>query len=127
MRPAFSSYEAPARLDASMRDLKDVPLYRVPEKTREEKHFEEKGYLLAPIPSNDAQRRKALYRFKLLHTSQDVNFDRIAHLAKLVFSTRIVLISLVDENYNWHKVDFGLGAETAERGDSFCSHVILAK
>jgi hypothetical protein len=127
VRPAFSSYEAPARLDASMRDLKDVPLYRVPEKTREEKHFEEKGYLLAPIPSNDAQRRKALYRFKLLHTSQDVNFDRIAHLAKLVFSTRIVLISLVDENYNWHKVDFGLGAETAERGDSFCSHVILAK
>jgi hypothetical protein len=92
-----------------------------------EEHYLEKGYLRAPLPSNDLQRRKALYRFKLLHTAQDANFDRIAQLAKLVFSTRIVLISLVDEDYNWHKVDLGLGASTAERGDSFCSHVVLSK
>lgn len=38
-----------------------------------------------------------------------------------------VLISLVDEGRNWHKVDFGLNSSTAERGDSFCSHVILSK
>ena len=92
-----------------------------------EEHYQERGYLRAPIPLNDLQRRKALYRFKLLHTAQDVNFDRIAHLAKLVFSTRIVLISLVDEEHNWHKVELGLGAATAERGDSFCSHVVLSK
>ena len=92
-----------------------------------EEHYLEKGYLRAPLPPNDLQRRKALYRFKLLHTAQDANFDRIAHLAKLVFSTRIVLISLVDEDHNWHKVDLGLGASTAERGDSFCSHVVLSK
>jgi len=92
-----------------------------------EEHYQERGYLKAPIPSNDLQRRKALYRYKLLHTAQDVNFDRIAHLAKLVFSTRIVLISLVDEDHNWHKVDLGLGAATAARGDSFCSHVVLSK
>jgi hypothetical protein len=92
-----------------------------------EEHYQERGYLKAPLPSNDLQRRKALYRFKLLHTAQDVNFDRIAHLAKLVFSTRIVLISLVDEDHNWHKVDLGLGSDTVERGDSFCSHVVLSK
>lgn len=92
-----------------------------------EEHYLDKGYLRAPVPANDLQRRKALYRFKLLHTAQDANFDRIAHLAKLVFSTRIVLISLVDEDYNWHKVDLGLGSATAERGDSFCSHVVLSK
>lgn len=35
-------------------------------------------------------------RFNIWNTGHDANFDRIAHLAKLVFNTRIVAISLVD-------------------------------
>ena len=37
-------------------------------------------------------------RFNILHTAPDVNFDRIAHLAKLVFHAKWVLISLVDKD-----------------------------
>ena len=36
------------------------------------------------------------FRFNIWNTGHDVNFDRIAHLAKLVFNTRVVAISLVD-------------------------------
>ena len=36
-------------------------------------------------------------RFNILHTAPDPNFDRIAYLAKLVFSTKIATISLIDE------------------------------
>lgn len=35
-------------------------------------------------------------RFNIWNTGYDMNFDRIAHLVKLVFNTRIVVISLVD-------------------------------
>lgn len=37
-------------------------------------------------------------RFNIWNTGPDMNFDRIAHLAKLVFSAKGVLISLVDGN-----------------------------
>ena len=37
-------------------------------------------------------------RFNVLHTQPDVNFDRIAYLAKLVFSTKIVIVSVLDED-----------------------------
>lgn len=35
-------------------------------------------------------------RFNIWNTGHDMNFDRIAHLVKLVFNTRIVVISLID-------------------------------
>lgn len=41
-------------------------------------------------------RARFAYRFNIWNTGPDVNFDRIAHLVKLVFNTRIVAISLVD-------------------------------
>lgn len=37
-----------------------------------------------------------MVRFNIWNTGHDINFDRICHLVKLVFSTRIVTISLVD-------------------------------
>lgn len=36
------------------------------------------------------------FRFNIVHTTPDVNFDRIAYLTKLVFSMKIVVVSLVD-------------------------------
>jgi len=37
-----------------------------------------------------------LCRFNIWNTAPDINFDRIAHLVKLVFNTKFVLISLLD-------------------------------
>jgi hypothetical protein len=85
------------------------------------------GWLPAPLPPNEEARRRALYRFNILHTAPDMNFDRIAHMAKLVFNTKIVLIALIDGGTQWHKTQSGLGADEVSRVSSFCGHSILAK
>jgi len=87
--------------------------------------YEKYGWLAAPLPPNELARRKALYRFNILHTSPDVNFDRIAHMAKLVFNTKIVIIGLTDTDSQWHKTETGLGAQEVSRISSFCSHTLL--
>lgn len=84
------------------------------------------GWLPAPLPPNELARRKALYRYGILHTAPDVNFDRLAHMTKLVFSTKIVLIALIEGDKQWHKSEAGLGSNEANRISSFCSHSILS-
>ncbi|KAG8678052.1 His Kinase A domain containing protein, partial [Ceratobasidium sp. 395] len=67
-------------------------------------------YLIPPPPPDELERRKALYRFNILHTSPDVNFDRITHLCKLVFSTKMVIISLIDADEQWFKSEHGIAS-----------------
>lgn len=89
--------------------------------------FAKTGWLAAPIPPDEIARRRALYRFNILHSAPDINFDRIAHMAKLVFSPKIVLIALIDSDTQWHKAQSGLGSDEAARISSFCSHSVLGK
>ena len=89
--------------------------------------YERLGWLPAPLPPNEVARRKALYTYNILHTAKDVNFDRIAHMAKLVFNTKIVLIALIDAETQWYKAETGLGVEETGRISSFCSHAVLAR
>ena len=63
---------------------------------KEEQMFIELGYLAPPNPPNELERRRALYKYNIWNTGRDPNFDRIAHLVKLVFNTRIVMITLID-------------------------------
>ena len=91
---------------------------------KEERMFVELEYLAPPYPPDELERRRALYkfvdfvlvfgvtgllsqtlfmlghstRFNIWNTGPDTNFDRIAHLAKLVFSTKGVVISLIDRH-----------------------------
>ncbi|KAJ3990147.1 atypical/HisK protein kinase [Lentinula detonsa] len=65
---------------------------------KEEQMFRDLGYLVAPNPPDELERRRALYKFNIWNTGSDLNFDRIAHLAKLVFNTKGVFISLLDGN-----------------------------
>lgn len=85
------------------------------------------GYLIPPMPPNEKDRRKALYRYNILDTPKDPNFDRIVHLAKLVFNTKGVVITLIADNRQWHKADVGLDMPEADRTISMCSHTILQK
>ena len=89
--------------------------------------YDELGWLPAPMPPQEMARRRALYRYNILQTANDANFDRVAHMAKLVFSTKIVLIALIDAEEQSHKAETGLNASTANRVSSFCSHSILSK
>ncbi|KAF8199645.1 hypothetical protein BJ912DRAFT_1020221 [Pholiota molesta] len=82
---------------------------------KEERRFNELQYLSPPYSADEPDRRRALYKFNLWNTGPDTNFDRIAHLVKLVFSTKCVIISLIDEK------------EHCQRAHSFCAHAILQR
>ena len=64
----------------------------------EEAMFLELGYLVPPCPPDEFERRRALYQFNIWNTGPDTNFERIEHLTRLVFSTKTVIICLIDEN-----------------------------
>jgi len=66
--------------------------------SKEEAIFLELGYLAPPYPPDELDRRRALYQFNIWNTGPDINFERIEHLTKLVFSTKTVIISLIDGN-----------------------------
>ncbi|CAA7266924.1 unnamed protein product [Cyclocybe aegerita] len=94
---------------------------------KEEQMFSDLGYLAPPNPPDELERRRALYKFNIWNTGPDINFDRIAHLAKLVFHTKGVMISLIDCNEQWFKSEWGLKAPSCARAHSFCGHTVLQR
>ncbi|KAK2460915.1 hypothetical protein APHAL10511_007385 [Amanita phalloides] len=92
---------------------------------REEQMYAELGYLPPPYPPDELERRRALYKFNIWHTGPDVNFDRIAHLAKLVFNTKGSYISLIDGYEQFFKSGWRTMANILARTRSFCGHTIL--
>lgn len=71
---------------------------------KEETTFLELGYLMPPYPPDELERRRALYQFNIWNTGPDINFERIEHLTKLVFSIKTVIISLIDGNEQYVSV-----------------------
>jgi hypothetical protein len=66
-------------------------------------------------------------RFNIWNTGRDPNFDRIVHLAKLVFATKAVAISLSDGYIEWFKAQSGLKENYWMRSVAFSSHAILQR
>ncbi|PIL35743.1 hypothetical protein GSI_02473 [Ganoderma sinense ZZ0214-1] len=94
---------------------------------KEEQMFSELGYLAPPNPPNELERRRALYKYNIWGTGPDPNFDRIAHLVKLVFNTRIVIVSLIDATEQFLKSESGMGCFSMPRTSSLCAHAILQR
>lgn len=101
---------------------------------RTENFYKEFGYLPSILPPNELERRQALRRYGPPKVAANVNFDRIAHLVKLVFNTKLVLISLVGENEQIFQTEMGGGGNMSlpslqksagARDCSFCAHSIL--
>ncbi|KAK0553974.1 hypothetical protein OC845_000963 [Tilletia horrida] len=101
---------------------------------RAEAFYIQNGYLPAILPPNEIERRQALKRYGPPKLAGNVHFDRIAHLVKLVFNTKLVLVSLVGENEQIFQTESGGGGSVtlqvlqrlaASRDCSFCAHAIL--
>ncbi|KAK0235796.1 hypothetical protein EDD85DRAFT_771542 [Armillaria nabsnona] len=92
-----------------------------------EQLYNELGYFTSPDPPDEMERRRALYKFNLWDTTPDINFDRIAHLAKLVFNTKGVFICLIDGNDQYFKSEWGIRISPCSRMRSFCAHSILQR
>jgi diguanylate cyclase (GGDEF)-like protein len=82
-------------------------------------------HLAAPIPSNEAQRLKALHAYGVLDSEAEQAFDDIARLAAVCCEVPIALISLVDRERQWFKARIGIDAPSTPREISFCAHAIL--
>jgi len=78
------------------------------------------------IPIDDNRRLKELYRYEVLDTSYEDEFNDVVQLAATICKTPIALISLIDANRQWFKARYGLDMKEFPRDISFCGHTITA-
>lgn len=81
--------------------------------------------IVAKIPDSEPERLKELYKYELLDTVYEREFDEIVSLASKICNVPISLITLVDMNRQWFKAKKGLEITETTRDISFCSHAIL--
>ena len=82
--------------------------------------------LLAPIPSDEEARLRALRDYDILDTPPEAAFDAITELAAMLLGVPIALVSLIDVDRQWFKSGYGLDVSSAPRDTSFCGHVVAA-
>lgn len=82
----------------------------------------------APLPHNEKKRLKSLRDLLILDTPPEERFDRISAFAAKEFDVPMALVSLVDQDRQWFKSNFGVEASETPRDISFCGHAVtLAK
>lgn len=83
------------------------------------------GSFPAPIPTDEAERLRALNAYAVLDTLPERVFDDLAFIASHICGTPIALISLIDKDRQWFKARTGLDAGQTPRDYAFCAHAIL--
>lgn len=81
--------------------------------------------MTVPLPDNETSRLQALYRYCVLDSPAELEFDSITRLAAQLCQAPIALISLVDASRQWFKSKVGIDLEQTPREISFCAHTIL--
>lgn len=76
------------------------------------------------VPTAEAERLKALDRFRVLDSAAEASFDALAQLAAHIVGVPIALVSLVDADRQWFKARFGIELKELPRNVSFCGHVV---
>jgi diguanylate cyclase (GGDEF)-like protein len=77
-----------------------------------------------PSPRSEADRVRALRRYKILDTLPEQVFDDLTMLAAHICDAPIALISLIDGERQWFKSAVGLDVPQTPRSQAFCAHAI---
>lgn len=80
-----------------------------------------------PLPIDEETRLKALYRYEILDTESEQEYDDIAMLAAQICGTPMANISLIDRNRQWLKAKIGIEGREVPREIAFCSYTIHHK
>ena len=78
-----------------------------------------------PIPDNEATRLRVLADYNIMDTLSEQAFDDFAKLASSICGTPIALITLLDEQRQWFKANYGLDVSETPRSQAFCAHAIM--
>lgn len=75
---------------------------------------------------NEQERLKALYRYKILDTAPEEEFDNITQLAAEICDAPVAMINLIDKDRQWAKSMIGLpeSAREVERDHTVCQYTI---
>jgi diguanylate cyclase (GGDEF)-like protein len=76
-------------------------------------------------PGDETARLATLRSLNILDTPPEERFDRLARLAKRMFSLPIATVTLVDANRQWFKASVGLPNRETHRDLAFCAYTIL--
>lgn len=79
----------------------------------------------APVPANETERLRELYRLELLDTPYEKEFDDIVRIASKICNTPISTITLIDSNRQWFKAKVGTEGNSDPRSITFCGHAIM--
>lgn len=80
--------------------------------------------ITAAIPENEIDRLNDLYRYEILDTVYESEFDDIVQLASKLCNAPISTITLVDFDRQWYKAKHGVDGAETKRDISFCAHAI---
>lgn len=78
----------------------------------------------APTLKNESDRLSALYRYRILDTEAEAEFDDFTQLVSQISGCPVALISLVDQRRQWLKSRVGFSGREMPRDTSFCGHAI---
>ena len=74
----------------------------------------------------EIKRLENLYKYEILDTPADGDFDEITALAVKIFNVPVAIISLVDTDRIWFKSSYGLDVDEIPRDPGLCSSAIMA-
>ena len=77
-----------------------------------------------PVPAHEAERLEKLRSYRILDSLPEEAYDRIVRLAARMFDVPVVLISLIEDERQWIKAQYGAELKELDRRLTFCSHVI---
>jgi signal transduction histidine kinase len=83
--------------------------------------------LSLPIPSDEKARLASVIHYDILDSSYEKDLDELTAFAASIFHVPIVLITILDEQRQWFKSNYGLNVQETERSVSFCQYTIMDK
>lgn len=69
-------------------------------------------------------RLEELISYQILDTKPEMELDILSEMASLIFDVPVALITFIDEDRQWFKVNKGLDITETKREDSFCRHLL---